>query len=675
MNGLRIENLQLPGAELGPENPLPPLVIRQDLHVFEASDDIPQEIRRNIVYGHLPDTLPYTTQDSYTRDRHPRCYKVAVLENDLLRATFLLEYGGRLWSLVHKPSGRELLYVNPVLQPANLALRNAWFSGGVEWNVGTIGHSPFTCSPIFAARVEGDDGTPILRLYEWERIRQVAFQIDACLPDGSPVLYILCRIRNPHDHEIPMYWWSNIAVPESADTRVLVPAETAYRFGYEGEGLRVVPVPIRDGTDLTYSTKSRRAVDYFFHIPDGERPWITALDGEGKGLIQVSTRQLKGRKLFLWGTGPGGQSWQRWLSGGDNQPYIEIQAGLARTQLEHLPMPPRADWTWLEGYGLLEADPDAVHGADWSLARQSVTRQLDRLMPATAFDHAHARGQRALDRPPVEILWRGSGWGALERLRREAAGEPPFCSAGLVFDQESLQSAQAPWIALLQEGRFPSPPPDEPPAGYLVQAQWQSLLEDSLAQESAGSWLAWLHLGVMRFHAGDRTAAREAWQRSYDLQPTSWALRNLAVLDRLAGLADQAADRYLEALHKEPSLLPLAIEAGQALLAANRAQTWLELLDSSPALKGAHGRLQLLEAQAALATGDLPRAGRLIESRFIPADLREGEMVLSELWWAYHARRISAAEGVPIDDALLERLRQAYPVPAEWDFSMMDEAD
>jgi len=37
-----------------------------------------------------------------------------------MRATFLLELGGRLWSLVHTPTGRELLHVNPIFQPGNL---------------------------------------------------------------------------------------------------------------------------------------------------------------------------------------------------------------------------------------------------------------------------------------------------------------------------------------------------------------------------------------------------------------------------------------------------------------------------------------------------------------------------------------------------------------------------
>src|SRR5262245_17487213 len=132
-------------ADLGPENPLPPLVSTHDLHATGAMPGVPDNMLKNMAYGHVSNILPYTLQDRYSRVRQPRDFRVAVLENETLRATFLLEFGGRLWSLVHKPSARELLDVNPVFQPANLAIRNAWFSGGVEWNIGITGHSPLTC--------------------------------------------------------------------------------------------------------------------------------------------------------------------------------------------------------------------------------------------------------------------------------------------------------------------------------------------------------------------------------------------------------------------------------------------------------------------------------------------------------------------------------------------------
>ena len=150
MSDLRIETLVRPGADLGPENPLPPLGLGRDLHsVDNAPAGIPEEMLRNIAYGRVPNVLPYTMQDGYNRVRVLREFRVVILENEFLRATFLLELGGRLWSLVHKPTGRELLDCNPVFQPANLALRNAWFSGGVEWNIGTTGRmTSFADAPI-----------------------------------------------------------------------------------------------------------------------------------------------------------------------------------------------------------------------------------------------------------------------------------------------------------------------------------------------------------------------------------------------------------------------------------------------------------------------------------------------------------------------------------------------
>jgi tetratricopeptide (TPR) repeat protein len=667
-----METWSMLGADLGPDNPLSPLPVTQDLHIVDSNKvDIPEDMRHNMLYGHVANILPYTMQDGYNRQRHQREFRVAVLENEVLRATFLLELGGRLWSLVHKPSGRELLSVNPVFQPANLALRNAWFSGGVEWNIGMIGHSPLTCSPVFAGRVERDDGTPILRLYEWERIRQVPFQIDAYLPPGSLMLLVLIRIINPHDHEIPMYWWSNMAIPETPDTRVIVPANSAYSYGYEGEGLRVIPVPNYAGQDITYPIRSQRSIDYFFHVPDGLYPWITALDGQGRGLIQISTQRLKGRKLFLWGNGSGGRTWQTWLSEPGNS-YIEIQAGLARTQLEHLAMPAHTEWAWMVGYGLMEAQPAITHGDDWSTAQGEVKERLEQIMTQADFEAEFEQAKTYADRPPRELLFRGSGWGALERLRREKAGEPPFCPEGLIFDGNSLSEPQAPWLHLLKNGCFPSLDSDSGPGGYLVQPEWRLLLEESLGMEHCSSWLPWFHLGVMRHYAGDQEGAKRAWQQSLENKKTAWALRNLAILALEQKHVDEAARLYNEAHRLLPSLLPLTIELGQALLVAGRSQEWLDLLADLAEPDQFSGRIRLLKAQAALAQNDFDQVEQLLTAPLVVDDMREGELSLSQLWFDLHVGRLSAAEAVPIDDALRMRVRLEFPLPKELDFRMQE---
>ncbi|HEY5159082.1 MAG TPA: DUF5107 domain-containing protein [Anaerolineales bacterium] len=629
---------------------------------------VPAEMLQNMVYGHLPNILPYSMQDGYSRIRHAREFRVAVLENDILRATFLLEFGGRLWSLFHKPSQRELLSVNPVFQPANLALRNAWFSGGVEWNIGTIGHSPFTCSPLFAARVNGPDKTPVLRMYEWERIRQIPFQIDTYLPDGSPVLLVRVSLFNPHDYSVPMYWWSNIAVPERPATRVIVPASSAYRYTYDR--LKVVPIPQVEKVDISYPVNIRYSSDFFFHIPEGQRPWITALDADGKGLMQVSTGRLKGRKLFVWGMASGGRHWQEFLSV-PGQAYIEIQAGLARTQLEHLPMPANTEWAWLEAYGFLEADSSAVHGLDWKRATVLTGSSIEKLIPRATLEAEFERGASFASQPPAKIFQRGSGWGALERLRRNFAGESPFCSEGLVFDDQSLGTEQAPWVDLLHKGKFPLPSPDSEPSGTMVQREWSNLLEHS---EGIGeNWLALLHLGTMKYYQGDRVGARHEWERSQSLEVSPWALRNLAILDRDEKQFDTAATKYISACRIMPTLLPLALECGQFLIDAGYARQWLDLFSGFPDRIRDNARTQLLEAQAALIVGNLATVKDFFSRHPTIVNIREGEVSLAKLWFNYHAQRLSTAENIPIGEKLMARVRQEFPLPGHFDFRMADD--
>ncbi len=109
----------------------------------------------------------------------------------------------------------------------------------------------------------------MLRMSEFERIREVVYQVDVWLPEGSPVLLVHVRITNPGAAEVPMYWWTNIAVPQCPDVRVLAPADAAWHFDHHRR-LRRVPVPDHEGLDRTYPARAGDAADYFFAID--ERP-------------------------------------------------------------------------------------------------------------------------------------------------------------------------------------------------------------------------------------------------------------------------------------------------------------------------------------------------------------------------------------------------------------------
>lgn len=448
------------------------------------------------------------------------------------------------------------------------------------------------------------------------------------------------------------------------------PAASAYSFGYGGGGLTRVAVPEIKGVDISYPANIGKAADFFFHINvPGTRPWITALDETGKGLIQVSTTLLQGRKLFVWGMGDGGRRWQSFLSE-PGRAYLEIQAGLARTQLEHLPMPAGAEWTWLEAYGLMEADPAAVHGSDWQAAIADVGARLEDLLPRTSLDAELARCARWIDLPEygdtTVVLQRGSGWGALERMRREASGEPPF-SANLAFDDTSLTETQQPWVTLLRTSSLPALSPLESSTGYCVQPQWAEYLERFVVDEPdhESRWWALLHLGVMRYAVGDRAGAQEAWRLSMACTANAWAARNLGFAAWEEGRFEIALERYTQALEMQPALLPLAVEVGQKLIAMGHAQTWLDLLVGLSDEVRAAGRIRLLEGQAALEVGDLERVEPLFDGSLVVDDLREGERSLSQLWIDYHVsrlRRTGEGQALPASE-LLERVRRDYPVP------------
>ncbi|MBD0741574.1 DUF5107 domain-containing protein [Streptomyces sp. CBMA152] len=626
--------LTLPAAPLGQPNPLPPLRPLDEVHTLDdrARADLPRDMARQIGYEPLRTVLPVRILDGYGRERTDTALDTLVVENERLRVTVLPGFGGRIHSLFHKPTGRELLYRNPVLQPADFALNGAWFSGGIEWNIGATGHTTLACAPVHAAVVTAPDGGEMLRLWEWERLRDVPFQVDLWLPEDSDFLYVGVRLRNPHERTVPVYWWSNIAVPEDEHGRVLVPADEAWHFGY-ARTLRRVPVPHWEGADRTYPLRGEYPADYFYEVPDTERRWIAALDGAGRGLVQTSTDLLRGRKLFLWGSGRGGRRWQQWLTEPGTPGYAEIQAGLARTQLEHVPLDAGGEFAWLEAYGPLAADPALVHGDDWTAARTEVADRLAAVLPRAAVEEAYAAWRPYADTEPGEPLATGSGWGALEVVRGglKLPGTP--------FAESTLGEEQAPWLELLHAGALPEPRRVTPPGPTLVAPHWRDMLETAPA-----SPLTEYHLGVAQWHAGDRAQAVRSWERGLQLAPSRWPLlRCLAVADQLTGNPDRAADQYAEAFddlceerrdgdHWTAATAALGREAITALLAVDRPADARAIWDRLRPPVRARGAFRLLEARLLLAEGDPAAARAIFDEGFEVADLREGAEILDEVW-------------------------------------------
>ncbi len=625
MTQLYLSKQIMPGAAMGPENPLPDFGdVRRGEGRLQLDDSVSPEERRYMDYGNIRCILPYRLQDGYSREKSLQEYPCMVLENDHLKATFFPQFGGKMWSLYDKDQQRDLLQSNPVFQPCNLALRDAWTSGGTEWNIGMRGHTPFTLSQLHTARGTLPDGTPVLRMYEWERIRRVLYQLDFILPENSRFLYLRAKVINTAEQEVPMYWWSNTAVVETPQTRVLVPADSAFTNTYT-EGVAKTTIPISEGVDTTYSLQLSRARDFFYDIPQERRKWECAVNGDGRGLIQTSTDLLQGRKMFVWGNSPGGAHWQEFLSVPGGEGYIEIQAGIAKTQFECIPMPGSACWEWLEAYGPIQTDPTLAHG-DWEGATAHAEAVLEGMLPRAEMDALLARYGQELDQVfPVETS--GSGWAALELERMGLTDHFPGSRA--VMGAASLTEEQAPWQQLLRTGAFPNWDPMEEPAAYLTQEDWIPLLEQA-AETTSDHWHSWFHLGVMYYANRQDQKAEAAFLRSLACRENGWALRCLAQLSILKKDGGAALGYMRRAAECNP-VNPLMIEFGRMLLDEGEHQEYLDRYSALPAHQQAIGRLTALKAEALVHLDRLEEAKEILLQDVDVANIRECEILLSDI--------------------------------------------
>ena len=196
------------------------------------------------------------------------------------------------------------------------------------------------------------------------------------------------------------------------------------------------------------------------------------------------------------------------------------------------------------------------------------------------------------------------------------------------------------------------------------------MLERSVARGDSAHWQGWLQLGVMRYAASDVDGAMEAFRKSEEAWPNAWARRNLAVLLLQRGEAVEATELLYRAYQERP-ILPLAIEAGRALIRNGRQADYVRLYDAMPARLQAADRPRILLAEALVETGELERAEAILSDPELEiADVREGEVLLSDIWVALQKKK-HAEELAGLDEDQARRTAICrWPIPAHLDFRM-----
>lgn len=616
---------------------------RHDVNVC-TTDDVPKRYTRLMGLDCGRRILPYTQLDRYDRHRTQTEVPSIIMKNDKLQATFLPTLGGRLISLVDLSDNRELLYCNTQLQVANLAIRNAWFAGGIEWNIGQYGHAFSTCSKVFASVQTSPDGEEFLRLYDYERCKRLWWHIDFHLPEGSPLLYAHVEIHHIDDDRTTLYYWTNTAVEMTDHTRIFASNEhaiyldpfappVARRYG----DMKMPTIELYPDIDASYPKQFQCSQEYFFTCDSDDLPWEASFEQDGRGFFEASTHPLSYRKMFCWGDHAGGRRWQRFLAPDLGKEYVEIQSGLAASQLHGLYLDGKKSVRWTQAFGPITGDTEKLHQKDYHEAWIAATQDIRSLISLEKLQAQNEKFIEAAQIPPHTILQQGDGWGFIEKKANGIALPPAFS-----FEPETMTVTEAPWNYFLDQGRLPSTDDIDTAFTYpsVVGQTWIHALEHAIEDSRSSFETAVLrhYLGIALLEDEQIVAAKQCWLDTFSVIPNAWTARNLAALELRWNAPEFALRWYRKAFSLIPAqnrYLPMCEEFFKLLVDQGRDDEALEFFDSLPPdAVASSDSLALDRARLAAVLKDPQTIKALVFDREL-SNIREGDVPLNALWDQY----------------------------------------
>ena len=303
------EPLPIPTYELNPPNPYPALLDWQ---------------RRK-----WRPVYPYPFLDSLGTQKTSKSWKAVYLENEYLKVTVLPELGGHVYQIFDKTLNRNLIYGNPVMKYAMVAIRGAWVSGGIEWNF-PDGHTLTTVAPIdYITRTEAD-GSVAVAVGDTERVQRMQWQVIMRLRPGRRVLETEVTLNNRRLVPNRYWYWSTAGAPAAPDLRFNYPMREAYPHTF----WPVFKFPKEKGVDIGRFSDVPNFLSLFAR--DSKRDYFGVYYEQSDwGVVHVADhRELPGKKTWTWGTDDNGDIWVDKLTDGGGQ-YVEFQGGRFETQMEH----------------------------------------------------------------------------------------------------------------------------------------------------------------------------------------------------------------------------------------------------------------------------------------------------------------------------------------------------
>jgi len=311
-----------------------------------------------------------------------RTFKTYVLENRYLKVTLLPEFGGRILSIIYKPTGHEELYRDEVGLPYGMGAGNFYYDwlmvyGGIFPTFPDPEHGKTWLKPWdFKLVTRSDDEVTVSMSLTDDfafaaappRFRRGATGIEATyyvtLKAGRAALDARAVLKNPQPEVIQYEYWTCTTLAPGSDptnpkttggAEIIAPIE-AYTTPHWSANLAEGDSsagPGRSRFEKLRYFKNWPTAGIAYAAPDmqGGNFWGVINHDNEEGIIRIAdNRVTRGLKMWTWGFPSFTKETDARKEPSEQRPYVELWGGVSDQFFHSAEFPARGEVSVLETY-------------------------------------------------------------------------------------------------------------------------------------------------------------------------------------------------------------------------------------------------------------------------------------------------------------------------------------
>jgi hypothetical protein len=288
-------------------------------------------------------------------------FNTMVIENPYIKVTLLPEFGGRILSIIYKPTGHELLYQNPIGTPYGIEEGNFYYNWlmvyggifptfpepehgkawGLPWEAEIIEKSDEKISVSMSFTDEISPVTGVPAMFDNGNTGMTCVSTVTVYKDKSYVEYNIQLVNNRNEPVKYEYWTCLTLAPGSEPGNTICPPDTEMVVPIDKVLLRDNWWPWMGSVDKAIDAKEHifeyknlalfknwSDMGIAYASPSVDKDWWGVINQENKeGILRIANNKETTPGLKFWTWGINSQNTDPATFGDSSRPYIELWGG------------------------------------------------------------------------------------------------------------------------------------------------------------------------------------------------------------------------------------------------------------------------------------------------------------------------------------------------------------